>query len=72
MDGIATITASVEGEQVKDHESANRGDISSLLGTIFDDDDVAMTIHDVHNDEQLTDIQNRYEQRYKARVTEEF
>lgn len=72
MDGIATISASVEGEQVKDNESGNRGDITSLLGSIFDDDDIEVTIHDVHDHGQLNDIKARYDRRYKARVMEEF
>lgn len=71
MEGIATITATLEGEQVKDHESANRGDLTSLLGSIFTDGDVSVTIHEVHDMDQLEDVKARYESRYNARVTEE-
>jgi len=70
MDGIATITATLEGETVEDNSVVNRGSLTSLLASLFDNDDVSITIHDIHNTDQIEDIKARYEQRYNARVTE--
>lgn len=65
---IATVTASVEGEQVENENAIKRRGLASLLGSIFNDDDVSVTIHEVHNIDQVEDLRNRYTRRWNARV----
>lgn len=67
-DAIATITATLEGEQVETDSDVNRGTLTSLLGTVFDNDDVEVVVHDIHDNEQIEDIQARYGDRWDARV----
>lgn len=70
-ESIATVTATVEGEQVEDNNEIARGGLSSLLGSIFDDEDVSVVIHEVHDEEQVEDLKARYSDRWEARVESE-
>jgi len=67
-DAIATVTATVEGEQVETESDVNRGTLTSLLGSIFENEDVAVVVHEIHNDDQIEDIKSRYADRWNARV----
>src|SRR5699024_8870957 len=54
-----------------DHSEVSRRDVSSMLGSIFDDEDVSFVVHEVHDEEQIEDLKARYSERWDARVEEQ-
>lgn len=71
MTKIATVSATIEGEQVEDHTEIDRRGLSSILGAIFDDEDVSFVVHEVHDEEQIEDLKARYSNRWEARVEDD-